>query len=285
MKKTALTAAVTTLCLLSSQAMAQAQVPNDNWNFTVTPYLWLPSVKGDLNYGPPRSGGGSPNVTVDAEKVLDALDFAAMINGSARKGRWVIATDFIYLDMGGNKSGVRSVDLNPGSGPINVSTSSINAGANVDLKGKVWSFGGGYAVVQSPKVNIDVLAGFRYLGLETTTDWNLSATVTGSGPGGSAATFARSGSVSQKESIWTALIGSQGRFALGDSAWFANYYVDVGSGSSTFTWQGAAGLGYAFAWGDLVLDYRYLYYSQDGEDKLIDNLSFGGVSLGAKFKF
>jgi len=46
-----------------------------------------------------------------------------------------------------------------------------------------------------------------------------------------------------------------------------------------------AGLGYAFAWGDLVLDYRYLYYSQDGEDKLIDNLSFGGVALGAKFRF
>lgn len=283
MKKTLSTAALAGLCLLSPPTMAQA--PSDNWSFTVMPYLWLPSVKGELNYGPPRSGGGSPTVTVDADKILDALDFAAMFTGSARKGRWVIATDLMYLDMGANQSGVRSVDLNPGSGPINVSTSSLNAGANVDLKGTIWTVGGGYAVVQSPKVNIDVLAGFRYLGLKTTTDWNLSANVTGSGPGGSTATFARSGSVSQKEDVWSALIASQGRFALGDSAWFANYYVDVGTGSSTFTWQGAAGLGYAFAWGDLVLDYRYLYYSQDGDDKLIDHISLGGLGLGANFRF
>lgn len=286
MKKMLSTAALATLGLLASPAMAQTQGPatGDAWAFNVMPYLWLPGVKGDLNYGPPSAGGGSPNVSINSGNVLDALEFAAMVNGSARKNRWVIATDFIYLHMASDKGAVRSVDLNPGSGPVNVATSSLSAGADVDLKGKVWTLGGGYTVVQTPKVNIDMLAGFRYLGLETTTDWNLTTTVTGT-TSGRTATFARTGSVSQKEDIWSALVASQGRFVLADGPWFANYYLDVGTGSSAFTWQGVAGLGYAFKWGDVVLDYRYLYYSQDGDNKLIDNLSFAGLGLGVNFRF
>jgi opacity protein-like surface antigen len=79
-------------------------------------------------------------------------------------------------------------------------------------------------------------------------------------------------------------VGAKGLAKLGAGDWFVNYYVDVGGGSSAFTWQGIAGLGYAFKWGDVILDYRYLYYSQSG-DKLIDNLGFGGFALGARFNF
>ena len=278
------TAALAGLCLFSMPNIALAQTADSGWKFSVTPYLWLPSVDGQLNYGPPSQGGGSPSVSIDADKVLDALEMAAMIAGSARKDRWVIATDFMYLNMGTDKSKVRSVDLNPGPGRVNVATSSISGDANVDLKGTIWTLAGGYSVVQTPKMNIDLVAGFRYLGLEATTNWNLNARVTGT-HSGQTATFARSGSVTQSEDIWTALIGTQGRFMLGESPWFANYYLDVGNGSSVFTWQGAAGLGYAFKWGDVVLDYRYLSYSQDGDKKLIDNLNFGGLGLGLNFRF
>lgn len=283
-KKVLSTTALTGLCLVAMPDMALAQSADNGWKFSVMPYLWLPSVDGQLNYGPPRQGGGSPNVSIDAEKVLDALEMAAMISGSARKDRWVIATDFIYLNMGTDKSKVRSVDLNPGPGRVNVATSSISGDVDVDLKGTIWTLAGGYSVVQTPGVNIDLVAGFRYLGLETTTDWKLKAAVTGT-HSSRTATFSRSGSVTQSEDIWTALIGSQGRFMLGDSPWFANYYLDVGGGSSVFTWQGAAGMGYAFKWGDVVLDYRYLYYGQDGDKKLIDNISFGGLGLGLNFRF
>lgn len=283
-KKVLSTTALTGLCLVAMPDMALAQSADNGWKFSVMPYLWLPSVDGQLNYGPPRQGGGSPNVSIDAEKVLDALEMAAMISGSARKDRWVIATDFIYLNMGTDKSKVRSVDLNPGPGRVNVATSSISGDVDVDLKGTIWTLAGGYSVVQTPGVNIDLVAGFRYLGLETTTDWKLKAAVTGT-HSSRTATFSRSGSVTQSEDIWTALVGSQGRFMLGDSPWFANYYLDVGGGSSVFTWQGAAGMGYAFKWGDVVLDYRYLYYGQDGDKKLIDNISFGGLGLGLNFRF
>lgn len=35
------------------------------------------------------------------------------------------------------------------------------------------------------------------------------------------------------------------------------HYVDVGTGSSTYTVQGSAGAAYSATWGDLQLSYRY----------------------------
>jgi len=281
--RTLLVAALAGLALLAPLGAA-AQPDAPPWKFSLMPYLWLPGVDGKLNYGPPQAGGGSANVSVDADTLLGDLNFAFMIAGEARKGRWFVATDLIYLDITGEDSSVRSVDLNPGSGRVNVSTSQLDAGANTDLKGWVWTTVGGYAAVQDPRWNLDVIGGFRLLDIKATTDWNLTATVTGTGPGGATATFPRSGSTEKSDSIWAAIVGAKGRVKLGDGDWFANYYADVGGGSDTFTWQGAAGIGYAFRWGEIIFDYRYLYYSQSG-DKLIDNISFGGFALGANFRF
>ena len=88
----------------------------------------------------------------------------------------------------------------------------------------------------------------------------------------------------KSDSIWAGIVGAKGRVKLGEGNWFADYYADVGGGSDTFTWQGVAGVGDASRWGEIIFDYRYLYYSQSG-DKLIDNISFGGFALGANFRF
>jgi len=263
---------------------ASAQVASDRWTFSIMPYLWVPSVDGKLNYGPPPSGGSSTNVSVDASTILDNLAFAAMLNGEARKGRWLIGTDVIYLDLHGGDSQVKSVDINPGSGPINISTTGLSS-SSTDLKGLVWTLVGGYAAIQEPRASLDVIGGFRYLGLKTTTDWQLTATVSGTGPNGTTVTVPRSGTSDESENVWAAIVGAKGRAKLGQSDWFVNYYADLGGASSLFTWQGAVGVGYAFKWGEILLDYRYLYYSQSGNDKLIDNMSFGGFALGANFRF
>jgi hypothetical protein len=260
---------------------ASAQVPADKWTFSVMPYLWLPSVDGKLRYGPPPPGGGTANVSIDADTLLDNLDFAFMITGEARKGRWLIATDYIYLDFSKADSALRSVDFNPGPGPINISTSALNAGTQSSLRGDVWTLVGGYAAVEDKAASLDVIGGFRYLHVSATTDWQLTATVN---LPNSTLTFPRSGNVNKSDDIWAAIVGAKGRAKLGASDWFVNYYVDLGGASDLFTWQGAAGIGYAFRWGDIIFDYRYLYYSQSG-DKLIDNISFGGFALGANFRF
>jgi hypothetical protein len=273
------------LALLAPLAAA-AQTAADRWTFSVMPYFWLPSVDGKINYGPPPPNGGTANINIDTSSILDNLDFAFMINGEARKGRWLIATDVIYLDFGKTDSSVQSVDFNFGPrGRINVSAGA-NSGTQSKLTGWLWTTVGGYAAVQDPRWNLDVLGGFRFLNLDASTSWQLDATVTVTDPaGGGTQTFARSGSVEKSDNVWAGIVGAKGRVKLGESPWFVNYYADLGGASDVFTWQGVAGVGYAFKWGEILFDYRYLYYSQSGEDKLIDNVSFGGFALGANFRF
>jgi len=282
-RKNPITAMVVGLALLVP-LRALAQESDDGWKFSVTPYLWLPSLNGELNYGPPPPDGGSANVSIDASSILDNLDLAVMIGGTARKGRWLIGTDVIYLDFSGVNSTVKDVDFNLGSGPIDVATANLNAGTDSSLTGWLWTLVGGYGVVQKPKLNLDAVAGFRYFGLDTKANWQLTRTVTGTGPGGETATFSRTGTAKKSEDVWAGIAGVRGLYRLGGGGWFTNFYVDIGGASSTFTWQEMAGLGYTFGWGDVLLDYRYLYYSQSA-DKLIDNLSFGGLALGANFRF
>lgn len=283
----ALTAALLLAAPLHAVAQqSQAPASTGSWTFSVMPYAWVPSLKGTFNYGPPPANGASAKVDVDLSEsdLLDALNFVVPLAGEARKGRWLIATDLLYLDLGKSDSKVQSVDLNPGGGQINVSTGSLNAGTQSSLKAFEWTLVGGYALIEEPRGNLDVIGGLRYLGLEAKTDWQLTTTVTG-GPAGNTVTFAQTGNVSESVNLWSAIVGAKGRVKLGESDWFVNYYADVGGGSNVFTWQGAAGIGWTFAkWGELLLDYRYLYYSQSG-DRLIDNLSLGGVQLGLNFRF
>jgi hypothetical protein len=277
----ALAAILSLVAPLAGAQTAAPTPPADLWTFSVMPYLWLPGISTKLNYGPPGSGSPTPNVGVDADALLGALEFGLMVNGEARRGRWLVATDLIYLDLGRESSSVRSVDFNPGSGPVNVSTASLATGGSTTLRGTIWSMVGGYAALTDPRATLDVVAGFRYLRLDATSDWQLSATVTG--PAGSG-TFPASGSIERSNNLWTAIVGVKGRAAFDGTPWFVRYYADVGAGSSATTWQLAGGVGYAFKWGEVVADYRRLHYGT-GASRLIDTLDAGGFSLGARIPF
>jgi len=281
MKRIGAIAATLAPLLLLAPLHAYAQAAAEKWSFSVMPYLWLPSMDGTLRYGPPAAGGASPNVSVDADTLLGALDMVFMVSGEARKGRWLIATDAIYLDLSSDSSKVKSVDFNPGSGPVNVSNTALDAGTQTNLKGTVWTLVGGYAAVQDPRSTLDVIGGFRYFDLKATTNWQLSATVTG--PAG-AQTFARTGNVTKSEELWDAIVGVKGRVKLGQGNWFMPYYFDAGAGDSTLTWQSVLGVGHAYKWGEVVFAYRYLSYEQSG-NKLIEDLSFAGFGLGVNFRF
>lgn len=281
MKQYARFAAAVAAGLLLLPLQANAQAPSDQWSFSLMPYLWLPSVDGKLKYGPPPAGGASANVELDAAGVLDRLNFAFLLQGEARKGRWLIATDFINLDFGNEDSKLSSVDFNPGSGPINIATTQLNAGTKTSLDATVWTLVGGYNMVNDGAATLDLVAGFRYLHIKATTDWNLTAAVTG--PAGTQ-TFAAAGGVERSRDLFDGIIGARGRVRLGDGRWFVPYHVDIGAGSSQLTWQGVLGVGYAFKWGDAVFAYRYLYFDE-GNDKFVQQLSFGGFALGANFRF
>jgi hypothetical protein len=48
--------------------------------------------------------------------------------------------------------------------------------------------------------------------------------------------------------LWDGIIGVKGRFLLGGSNWSIPYYLDVGTGSSSLTWQGMLGVAYTYKW-------------------------------------
>ena len=260
---------------------ARAQSDSDSWRFSVMPYLWLPGMSGSLRYGPPSVGGATPHVSVDGQTLLGALDFGLLLAGEARKGKWMIATDLMYLDLSGDKGGVKSIDFNPGPGPLNAFNTSLSVATTTKLKTSVWSVVGGYNAVNDARVTLDVIGGFRYLNVEASTDWRLSAVV--AGPGGGL-NFPAAGSVTKSEDLLDGIVGIRGRLKLGGGNWFVPYHLDVGAGSSKLTWQGLLGVGHAYKWGDAVLAYRILSY-QMGGNKLIEDMELGGFAIGANFRF
>ena len=253
-----------------------AQQAPENWTFAVTPYLWLPNVDGTLKYTPPPGGSGGPGVGVGPNDYLENLSGALMLSGEARRGKWSIVSDLIYLNFSKEQSSVKSVDF--GGSAV---ASTLDVGTKSSLKGLQWMLAGGYTALHTPRMTLDVLGGLRYLGIEARTDWQLAADVSGPGPG---QTFPASGSISERNDLWDAIIGVRGRVRLGEGQWSMPYYVDVGTGSSTFTWQGFIAISYAFKWGDATLGYRHLYYDQS-DDKLFQDFRFSGPTLGASFRF
>jgi len=61
-------------------------------------------------------------------------------------------------------------------------------------------------------------------------------------------------------------------------------YLDVGTGQSSSTVQAAAGVTYAFPWGDLSALWRYVGY-QSKPGKAITDMSFNGPQIGAVFRW
>jgi hypothetical protein len=259
--------------------LAGAQTKGDQWNFAITPYLWLPNVDGTLKYSAPPGTGGGPEVQVGPYDYLENLKFAMMLSAEAHKKEWGIFTDIIYFNFQSENSSVKAIDF--GLTTRNPISSSLDAGTKTTLRGGLWELAGSYAAVDGDILSLDVLGGFRYFTFRASSDWRLTGTVTGPGGGQS---FPASGSISESVDLLDGIVGVRGQIRLGRSHWSVPYYLDVGTGSSAFTWQGMVGIAYGFSWGGVQLMYRHLYYDQK-DDKLLQDMRFSGPALGVTFRF
>ncbi|UPY38444.1 hypothetical protein [Sediminicoccus sp. KRV36] len=270
----------TTLMLTGGIAQAQT-VPSGSdtgWRFAVTPYAWAPSVSGQLRYGPPANGGASGvNVKLDAVNVLETLNFAALIAAEARYGRWSLATDYIYMDLGNQGSQVRHVDF----GPAGRVAAGANLGTQSSLTTNLWTLAGGYTLLQGNWGNIDVQAGFRLMTLNTATNVQLAANVTG--PRGNGQSFARTGRLSENLDLFSGIVGLRGRVVLG-SGFDVPFAADVGGGSSNSTYQVMAGVRYQTGWAGVTLGYRRLSLSQNNGG-LVKDLNLSGPFIAMNMTF
>jgi hypothetical protein len=230
----------------------------DDWSWRFGINLWLPGVDATTRFQLPD--GGTIGSEVDPSHYLKNLKFVFMGTVEARNGPWSILGDVVQLKFSDDESKVRSL-----TGPGGAISVPIDSRSQTELKGFVTTIQGGYAVSQSPGARMDVVAGLRYTKLKAELEWQFS------GPAGG---FAASGTIGESKDLWDGVVGVRGVSALGGN-WDLRYYADAGAGSSKFTWQALAGIGYRFSWGDAVVSYRHLSYELHG-DRPVSDVTFSG---------
>ncbi|MBK1722984.1 hypothetical protein [Thiocystis violacea] len=271
--------AAVTLSASPIAALAKDQVdPYDGgWHFTLTPYLWLPNINGTVNgrmSGPRAPDGTSLGELSASSKIgpndyLEHLKLGFMATGEVRKGDWSAFTDIIYIDFGDQRSRVRDL-----TGPDGRPLRGVDRNATTSLAATVWTLAGAYTLVREPRGSLDLLGGFRYVGIESDLKLNIS---------GSLGVLDTTRRASRDMTEWDGIIGVKGQIQLGDGNWYMPYYLDVGTGSSNWTWQALLGVGYGFDWGEVNLSIRSLSY--DFDDKRDADLRMTGPTLGATFRW
>lgn len=271
--KHSLTALATASAVLAPAiANAQAQpsaMASGTWQTSLSLYAYLPTIGGSTTF-PTLPGSPSPGVSIDGSTIIDNLKMTFMGALDIHNGKWGVFNDVLYLNIGGNKTGVR--DFTVDGNPVNLS-----ADMSLDVKGTIWTVAGEYRLATgNPAFTIDLLGGARMFNMQNSLGWSFN----GSGP-----LNGRSGSTVVKETLWDAIIGVKGNYAFGaERQWFVPFYLDIGTGQSDLTYQLLGGIGYRYKWGDLIAAWRYIDYNMKSGQR-IESMNFNGPMIGATWRW
>lgn len=166
MKKTLIYKKLISLILLqaiSSYAYDSEVIPQvnkDEWHGSLTPYLWLPTMNMNSYYNDKDLG----SVVVKPKQMLDNLTTGFMGTGEVHYGKYGFFVNAVYSDLTNNSN--KNVNTAYGV-PLNIS-SSTNA------KMGIYSGALTYTAFNSNNAYIDLLAGARYLNVDSSLGINLS---------------------------------------------------------------------------------------------------------------
>jgi len=257
---------VVALLLAGFSAQAQADsTDSDPWKFRLSLYGWAPDISGEATL---HALNSDQSVSVAPNDYLPHINTVFMGEFEVRKGQWGAFSDLVYMDL--SKGIAQSRDISFGGLPL-----PVTATAKVDyaLQSTIWTLAGLYNAMHSPAWELDALLGFRYIDLQQDIAWNISGDI------GGTALVTRSGEAAGKLSNLDAIVGLRGRYAFGEQRrWFIPFYFDVGTGDSDLTTQVAAGLGYAFDWGEIAAHWRNLHYEMPS-GMTVRDLDFNGPAL------
>ena len=239
------------LIALSSCVTLGAQAQSQEWQFSVSPYLWVAGIHGTV--GAPSSS--TPPVNVDmsfSDAFTDFGAFGVMFGGEIRKGRFGLVGDLIWLRLHTN---IDTKGLLFGDGKASFST--LEA-----------SLVGLYRVATQPRYMVDVGAGVRLWSAHI--DASLS-------PG-----LLKAASADYRKTFVDPIIAVRANFGLARD-WALTVYGDIGGFgiSSSLTWQALATIDYhAAKWVDVRAGYRHM-----GVDRHRLELDLSGPIVGASFRF
>jgi len=223
------------------------------WEFQISPYAWFVSLDGKA-----ATIRGLPAVDVDANfsDVWDNKNFGALTALEARRDRFGLKVDLIYLDLEASKG-------TPGP---------LFSGTDAEFKTFVSTVSGTYRPFVEGRTWLDILAGARIW--VTDTEITLNSNVL---PNLSA---------DEKETWVDPIVGTRGTYDLG-SGFSLSGYGDIGGFgvSSDLTYQIYGGIGYRFKeWFSAELGYRVLDVDYD-DDGFVYDLTMHGPIAGFRFQF
>lgn len=221
------------------------------WEVEFSSNLWLPETT--TRFGTPN---GVAETVLSVGDALDSLDLGVMFTLSARKNRWGMAADIVYLNLEADEAT-----------PFGLLYDRLESETTLFIPSiygfyTAWDWEGGA---------LDVGLGARYV--DSDVDVHLTA---------GAAPEART---SQGESWADPLVAIRARGQLGEK-WIASLGLDAGGGGNTEgTWQAVALVGYQMtdSW-TIRGGYRHLYIARDTSEGPYD-FEMSGVILGLAYQF
>jgi len=227
---------------------SQATAADSAWRFQLTPYAWMTGLSGDV-----RPLAKAPTVSTSRTfgDVLDDLEGALFMTGTARRDRWLLFGDLTWASLGHE--------------------SALAPGIAVDGKLRQRSFtaAAGYQVVSQPDHRLDLLAGARA--------WRIEAEV---------AVPALGFDASKTERWVDPILAARLRSAW-TPEWTTIVHADIGGfgvGADN-TWQLVATGNYQVS--DVLTlsaGYRHLAVDRDESGTRID-VSMSGPLLGVTWRF
>ena len=196
--------------LISAAAPDPAPAVESGWTYAVTPYFWAAGLSGET------SQFGLPVIDIDADfsDIFDNLDFAAMVIGEARNGRYSLFGDLIYTKLSAGDAAPRG----------HLATS-----VDVDASTFAGLAGAGYSILEGPQGRLDVVGGVRV--------WSVDTDISFSGA-------FLNGETRSDGATWVdGLVGLRGNYAFTDR-FYAMGWGLVGAGGADIDWDVAAGIGY-----------------------------------------
>lgn len=185
----------------STSSRAQTASLASGWEYEITPYLWASSLDGTTRIGTVQS-----RTSASFSDLLEHVDFGLMGTFEARRKRWGILADGIYIKLSSSD------------------TTAIGE-LDSDVRQQMYSLAAAYRVTPGP-VAVDLLGGFRYNKVKVELDSAL-------------------GSRSNSGSFWDPVIGARVLIPLNER-WTLVGHGDYGTRSGNSDWQLIGGVNYRF---------------------------------------
>lgn len=160
MKKINVLTSSSLAALTITSVAISSSVNAKQWQFELTPYVWAAANEGSAGaYGLGSDGNINPPLTdidINFQDLIDSTNLGSMLNFAAKKDKWLLITEFTYLEVSENASKSFAIPAGNGSAEI-----------DLEISGTVLDVAGGYQFIEKETFQLYGYAGVRYMDLDT----------------------------------------------------------------------------------------------------------------------